>query len=428
MFHCSTRRSFGKAALALALSALPFGALAQPTTIQVFYGFPNNYKAVLDQIATEFHAQNPDVKVEFWAPASSYDTATPQVLRGALTNQLPDVFFTGLNYLRILQERDLLVPLDALVGDPEEWERLGYRREMLAMGRLGDRVYALPFAISMPVLYVNENLVKRAGGSVETLPRDWRELAAFGQKVAAVEPGVTGFFFAYDGSGNYSLQSLINSFGGRMGSDDGCRIALQEPEWRQAFELLEAFHKSGMPAFTQDQIRQAFAAGKVGIYVGSTSQVARMEQASVGRFSFRTVPYPRASETARLPAGGSIAVMMAKDAKRQEAAFRFMKFATGPVGQTRVATFTGYMPGNRKALEDPNLLGTFYEKNPNSGVGIEQLPFIGGWHNWAGANSVKIVDVIQEHTTAVAAGRQSGEAALASLTRQVQPLLATCGS
>jgi multiple sugar transport system substrate-binding protein len=221
---------------------------------------------------------------------------------------------------------------------------------------------------------------------------------------------------------------LINSLGGRMGSDDGCRIASSEPQWRDAFELLEAFHKAGMPAYTQDQIRQAFAAGKVGIYVGSTSQVARMEQASAGRFVFRTLPYPRSSDAARLPAGGSIAVLMVRDPKRREAAFRFMKFATGPIGQTRVATLTGYMPGNDKALQDPALLGTFYEKNPNSRVGVEQLPFIEGWHNWGGANGVKIVDVLQEHTTAVVSGRQSAGAALESLTAQVQRLLTACGS
>lgn len=400
-------------------------ALAQ-TKLEVFYAYPNNYKPVLERIAGEFEKAHPDIKISFWTPASSYDTATPQVLRGALTGQVPDVFFTGLNYLRVLKDQDLLVPLAGFVKDPAQWEAMGYRDAMLAMGRLDAEVYALPFAISMPVLYVNEDLVRRAGLTVEGLPKDWRGLAEVGRKIAALDPSYVGFFFAYDASGNWGLQQLVNSAGGEMGSPDGCKLRFDEKPGQYAFETLEKFHALGMPAYSQDQVRAAFAAGTVGIYAASTSQIARMEKAAAGKFSFRILPYPLLNEASRLPAGGSVAAITTRDAARRKAAWEFLTFATGPVSATHVATYTGYMPGNQKALDDPALLGPAYAKVPNNQAGLAALAIGTGWYNWGGANGVKIVDVIQEATSAVVAGRQSAAKALPALAAEVRPLLAGC--
>lgn len=396
------------------------------TTLQVFYAYPNNYKAVLERIAGEFEAAHPDIKIMFWNPASSYDTATPQVLRGALIGQVPDIFFTGLNYLRVLKDQDLLVPLDSFVKTKGEWEAMGYRAPMLAMGSLGNEVYALPFAISMPVLYVNEDLVRRAGLTVDTLPKDWRGLAEVGTRITALDPNYIGFFFAYDASGNWGLQQLVNSAGGEMGTPDGCGLRFDEKPGQAAFATLEMFHTLGMPAYSQDQVRAAFAAGTVGIYAASTSQIARMKKAAAGKFSFRILPYPLESEASRLPAGGSIATITTRDPTRQKAAFEFLTFATGPVGATHVATYTGYMPGNQKALDDPKLLGPAYINAPNNQAGLTSLAIGTGWYNWGGANGVKIVDVIQEATSDVVAGRRSAAQALPALVKQVQPLLAGC--
>ncbi|MBB3769434.1 multiple sugar transport system substrate-binding protein [Angulomicrobium tetraedrale] len=403
-------------------------AMAAPaqTTLQVFYAYPNNYKPVLERIAGEFEAAHPDIRISFWTPASSYDTATPQVLRGALTGQVPDVFFTGLNYLRVLKDQDLLVPLDGFVKTQAEWEAMGYRDAMLAMGSLGSEVYALPFAISMPVLYVNEDLVRRAGLAVDTLPKDWRGLAEVGAKIAALDPTYVGFFFAYDASGNWGLQQLVNSAGGEMGTPDGCGLRFDEKPGQWTFETLEMFHKLGMPAYSQDQVRAAFAAGTVGIYAASTSQIARMEKAAAGKFGFRILPYPLPSEASRLPAGGSVAAITTRDPALRKAAFEFLTFATGPVSATHVATYTGYMPGNQKALDDPELLGPIYVKARNNQPGLTSLAIGTGWYNWGGANGVKIVDVIQEATNSVAAGRESASQALPALANEVRRLLAGC--
>ena len=85
-------------------------------------------------------------------------------------------------------------------------------------------------------------------------------------------------------------------------------------------------------------------------------------------------------------------MILTKDPAKQKAAWEYVKYVTGPVGQTLMAQLTGYAPGNQKALDDPKLLGGYYEQRPNYATGIKQLPVMTGWYNWAGPNSVKIVD------------------------------------
>lgn len=414
----------------LAFGAGLFAGGAQAdTTLDVVYAFPNNYKKVQEEIASRFETANPGIKIKYRSPATNYDTALAQVLRESIIGETPDVFFTGGNYMRVLADQKLAVPLDTFVESPGQWQEMGYLDSMLSLGRLNGKIYGLPFATSIPVLYVNLDIVKKAGGSVEKLPQDWGELARFGQQMSKQGEDVIGFYHDYAGAGNFNFQVLLNSNGGVMGSEDGCTVAFNGPEGMRALQTLEMFVERGMPKYSQNQIRQAFAAGNVGIWMSSTSKIAQMEKASAGTFGFRVLPYPLPTKQGRLPAGGAIAVMTTKDAKKQAAAWKFIAFATGPIGQTLVAEYTGYMPNNKKAVDDPKLLGRFYEKNPNKLVGVQQMPVLTGWYNWAGKNSVKIVDVIQKHVDSVAFGKRKAKDVMPEMAEDVQKLLAkACSS
>lgn len=397
------------------------------TTLEVLYAFPNNYREAQEEIAARFEAEHPDITIEYRNPAANYDEASAQVLRDAIVGQAPDVFFTGGNYMRVLATRELTVPLGQFVTSPADWEELGYIESMLSLARLNGAVHGLPFAISLPVIYVNADLVEQAGASVSSLPRTWQEMARLGQQISQVEDGVIGFYHDYAGAGNFNFQVMVNSAGGSMGGEDGCSVSFDEPEGMTALKMFETLRNEGMPDFSQKQVRSAFAAGKVGIWVSSTSKINQMERMSKGNFDFRVLPYLLLTDGGRLPAGGAIAVMMAKDSDKQKAAWEFIKFATGPIGQTVVATQTGYMPSNQMAINAPDLLGRFYEDNPNKLVGVQQLPVLTGWYNWAGENSVKIVNVIQDHVDSVVLGKRSAEETMPDMTQDVEALLAgTC--
>ena len=172
------------------------GANAQSVTLDVHYANPaNGVKELHEELAQRFSKLNPDVRIRFRTPPNGYAPLTEQVLRAAVVNNAPDVVFEGLNFLRTLSERNLTVPLDSFAQNDGGFDKLGYRSWSLEPGRLGGGVRGLPFAISIPVLYINGDLVKSIGRDPADLPSTWPALVEIGKAIEAKNAGKTGFFY-----------------------------------------------------------------------------------------------------------------------------------------------------------------------------------------------------------------------------------------
>lgn len=416
--------------LAAALGVLAFAApAAAEIVLDVLYTTPGTFNALHQDLAKRFTELHPDIKIKFRNPAAGYEEAAQQILRDQLTGRLPDVAFNGINQIGLFVDRGLGAPLDGFIAKDGGTEKLGYYPTLAALGKWKGKTYGLPFAVSTPVLYVNANLVEKAGGNIEDLPRSWPELSAFGKKVeAAAGSGVTGLYFQWEQTGNWLVQSLVTSKGGHILKADGCGIAFNDDAGMWALKTLESFGKSGMPNLALAQARQSFVAGSVAILADSTSYVAAAQRQIGDRFNFRTMPFPISAADGRLPAGGNTAMMFATDPARQQAAWEYVKFVTGPVGQTQMVKLTGYMPGNEIAVKEPEMLGGFYERSPNHQTSIRQLPVLTEWAAFPGDNSLKIIEVIKSHTEGLVTGRRTAEATMPVLVKDVTALLPACAS
>ena len=71
---------------------------AQTVTLDVLYAFPA-FAKFHEPIAAEFMKRHPDIKIQFRAPAANYDEGHQTMLRQAMTNQLPDVYYSGFHLL-----------------------------------------------------------------------------------------------------------------------------------------------------------------------------------------------------------------------------------------------------------------------------------------------------------------------------------------
>ncbi|KAA0697950.1 ABC transporter substrate-binding protein [Neorhizobium sp. P12A] len=398
-------------------------AHAADTTINVLYANDRTTAEAHEEIKTRFEAENPGIKISFLAPADSYETATQNLLRGALIGDLPDVVFQGQNLIRSLVDRNLAVPLNSFIEADGGAEKLGYDAGMLRIGTLKDRYYAIPFAVSTPLVYVNLDLVKAAGVDPDHFPTNWADMVALGKKLNDPAKGVTGFYFQWDVTGNWMFQSLDFSYGGQMLSADEKTATLDSPAGMKTLETLESFAKAGMPNLPSAQARPAFAAGKIAIFGDSSSNLGKATTMIGKNFQFRTYPFPLPSADAKLPAGGNAAVMLTKDAEKQKAVWKYIKFATGPIGQTIMARHTGYLPSNNIAIQTADLLGDYYASQPNCQTSIKQIPILTGWYAFPGPNGLKIIDVIKNHLEAVVMGKKTATETASAMNRDVQALL-----
>jgi multiple sugar transport system substrate-binding protein len=419
------RRALLISILTLAAATLIRVPAQAQTEIVVQYGIPDLFKEVHEEVAKQFMARRPDVKIRFLAPAQSYEDATQQVLRGAITSQLPDVTYQGLNRQRILVDRDLAVPLTPLILLEKDWDKAGYDGSLLTLGQTKGRQYGMGFSLSTPIVYYNADLVRKAGGDPKSFPTTWEGIFELARRIHKPEDKIYGFHFDWDITGNWMWQALVFSYGGTMLTADEKRVAFDGPAGQKAITTLARMVKEGtMRNVSQATALQDFVSGRLGIWSHSTSRLGGVTKQVGTSFDLRTARFPiGAGPESRLPAGGNVAMILAKDPLKQKAAWDYVKFATGPTGATIMVKGTGYFPANAIPAADPALLGEFYKANANHKTAIGQLPLMTAWYAFPGENGLKITDVVKDHLQAVVAQTAPPDQVLKKMAADVQALL-----
>lgn len=413
------------AAAAAAAFMLAAGAASAATEVVIQYPYGELFNETHKQIVAEFARKHPDIKVTMRAPYESYEEGTQKVLREAITNQMPDITFQGLNRLRVLVDRGIAVGLGKYIKAEKDFEAEGFHQAMFDIGTMKNEVYGVPFAISLPVAYYNLDLVRKAGGNSDKLPTSWDEVFALSARIDALGGDINGMSYTWNITGNWLFQAPVFSQGGSMLNADETKVAFDGPEGQWAMKQLARMVTEGkMPDYREADLRAAFAAGKTGIHFTSTSDLAKITGMIGGKFDLKTAKFPDVKPgVGRLPAGGNLAVILSKDPARQKAAWEVLKFWTGPEGAAIVAKTTGYMPPNKKANEV--YLKDFYEKNPNNYTAVTQLPLLTKWYAFPGENGLKITDVIKDHMQSIVNGSRAKEplVVLKEMAADVQALL-----
>jgi multiple sugar transport system substrate-binding protein len=414
-----------KAALAglvgLLGAALPAAA---ETTINV--SASSYIKPVYEQLVTEFNKNAQGVTAKFTVTAREEEEAVQQLLRSGLVGaDVPDVLYISGVFVRLLADRGMAVDLDPMIKADADWAKQGFTEAVAASGRVNGRTYGLAFGLSMPVVLFNSDLVRKAGGDPAKLPTDWQGILGLAKKIDGLGTNSVGGFLEHDNGGSFSLLFLLESEGGQMLSADEKTVTLKTPQGLQAMQVLRGFGEAGQAraSMTRDQARQAFGAGNLGVFVTMSSTIPAHEQAAAGRFDVLSVPFPIAASEGRLPAAGPIGVMLTHDPAKQKAAFEFMKFASGPRGQTILATGSGYAPVNEIAIKDASMLGEVLAKRKNAHSYIARLNVATSWYAPPGDNSIKISRVVKDDLEQVVTLRLTPEQALDQMTSDIQPLL-----
>ena len=415
-----------RALLAAPLLAAPLHARAQsqPVEITAQYSIPELFRGLMEEVSAAFMRQSPGIRVTWRAPEQGYEEILQRNLRDAITRQLPDVAFHGLNRQRTLMEREIPVDLRPFMQADAQTPSLGYSESLLSLGQVGQVQTGIGFALSTPILYYNAELVRRAGGSPASLPGTWEGVAELARAIHGSAENVNGLFFDWTITGNWAWQALVFSHGGRMLDAEERRVAFADEPGQRGIRALRMLVDQGrMPDIRPQTAFADFFSGRLGISMQSTAQLGRYNREIGGRFPLVCGRFPIPGPNPRLPAGGNVAMMFTRDAQKQRAAWEFIKFATGPLGATMMVNATGYMPATTIPAEREDMLARFYRENPNHLVTFRQQDVITGWYAFPGQNALRITDTVNDHLQSVVARRAEPEAALRQMAQDVQALL-----
>ncbi|SDB73552.1 ABC transporter substrate-binding protein [Belnapia rosea] len=415
-----------RATLALGTIALTAPRIARaqaPVSITVHYAQPFIYKESYDAIAAAFARREPNIQVEF-VTTPNYEEGMQLILRQQATGRMPDLTYQGFNRLRLFAERGIAQDLAPLLTAEGEPAALGYAPNLLALGQFAEIQAGLAFAASNPVCFYNADLVRRAGGDPDRMPMDWDGHIALARRIEALGDGTEGMFYRWMGD-DWMFSALLFGHGGRMLTEDERDIGFAGREGLESLKLIDRMVKEGgMPNLTTDAAQQAFAAGKLGMFYWTTAVLRGTIQQVGKNFELRTGPMPIIdAERGRLPTGGAAGMLTAKDPAKREAAWKFLRFSTGPEGTALMARNTGYIPMNQIAIDDPRWLGEFYRDNPLYTTAVKQVPISIPWYAFPGTNSVRVTQAIVDNTARIVEQRATPEQVLPEMAAEVRRLL-----
>ena len=429
--YMKRRTVVGGLALGLAMAGLGGTAKAEgEITLNVLYNLPG-FTKFHQPLADEFMKNNPDVKINFLAPAPGYNEGQQQVLRSAVTGNLPDVYFSGYNLtaelVHALEPRNQITDLGPFIEAEggQAFLDANYSPKMAALGQIDGKQYGLPVNASSPIIYINAELVRKAGGDPDNMPKTFEGLIELAAKIHALDPKVAGMGYDINGwPDDWLWQALIFQQGGKLVDETTKAVAFDNEIGLNALKLARRFvTEGGQNLLDWDQSRQQFGAGLTGFIFSTPAHVQTVQGLVGDRFELKTATFPLDNpETGGVPTGGNSAVILTQDKARQDAAWKYLKWITGPEAQNVIVRITGYLPTNKLAT-GPDYLEPYYAENPNVKTASLQADRSLPWAGYPGGDSVRIWRTQRDVIGAVMRGELSPEDGLKQVVEQTNALM-----
>lgn len=429
--NMTRRTAVSGLALGLGFAGLARPVLAaEPITLDVLYNLPG-FTKFHQPLADTFMKNNPDIAIKFAAPAAGYNEGQQQVLRAAVTGRLPDVYFSGYNLtaelVHTLAPRKQITDLGPFIAAEggQSFLDKNYSPKMAALGQVDGKQYGLPVNASSPIMYVNADLVTKAGGDPANMPTTFAGLIALAAKIHALDPKIAGMGYDINGwPDDWLWQALIFEQGGTLVDAATKKVAFDNEIGLNALKLCRSFvTEGGQTLLDWDQSRQQFGAGLTGFIFSTPAHVQTIEALVGDRFKLVTATFPLDNkEKGGVPTGGNSAVILTQDKAKQDAAWKYLKFITGPEAQNVIVRITGYLPTNKLAT-GPEYLAPYYAERPNVATAAKQADRSLPWAGYPGGDSVRIWRTQRDIIGTVMRGEVTPEAGLKQIVEATNGLM-----
>ena len=304
-------------------------------TLSVVSLKPGSEKAAFDTFnaqVKQFELQNPTIKLQPKEYEWKATTFAAQLAGGTL----PTVFTIPFTDGKGLIERQQVANLN------KQFQALSYANGFnpkvvdAGKGANGD-IYGIPTAAYGVGLQYNRTLFKQAGLDPDKPPTTWDEVRTDAKQIAD-KTGQAGYAeMTQNATGGWMLTTLTYALGGRMETVSGTKTTatVNNPQTKAALQKLHDMRwtdKAMGSNFLYDwgSINQAFAAGKIGMYMGGSdvyTSLVQQNKINPDDYGLATLPLDSSSSDAGILGGGTLAVVSTKASDAQkDAAMKWIDF------------------------------------------------------------------------------------------------------
>ena len=369
----------------LAVSAAYAGGNAEqesgPVTLQVWHRWSGDSEARLNEIVAGFEAANPDIDIEVTAKPGEYIDLLQQMIADlAAGNNPPDILLGGYNLMNYIATELKPNHIDDIAPSAEAYEALTQKFDpaILNLGKVDGEMVCVPFCMSNMVMFVNMDILREAGLSEDDIPETWDDVFEVGEVIKANTDKYTIGLQMID---TWPDLTLIFSNGGKLLSDDGSKVAFNNPEAVEAIEMWQRLYSEGLiPVCTDNELFADFIAGEMAFYCASCMKLSSIT--SGANFELQVAMNPAFEGKQRaLPAGGSGIFNFSKDERAQDAAWKFIEYALSAEAMN-IFTKTGYLSVTTDEVPI----------TPGQEAAYEGVPYAVQWICWPGGSTGMEID------------------------------------
>ena len=328
--------------LALMLCLSCTAALAQ-TTIE--WWTPNWDEVESREMAAEFEAANPDIKVNL--VITDWDTYKSKITAAISTDNAPELCTVLTTDVVPFAQVGLLEPLNEL-GANAGINYADLLPSAVAIASVGETVYGIPFRHDGSGIYYNVDMLAAAG--YDAFPTTWEEMVEMSKKLTG--DGVYAFAWPLGNQANAvtRLVQQVYTYGGDILAEDGKTCILNSEAGKKALgnivsSIVDGYASPSSAEIDNTKMRDLFGSGKLAFNFTGPFDADTLI-AEYPELNFATAVIPGVDGMGCTTANGWTVIMPAK-ADEKEAAAKFLAYITTPENQARL---TDSFPASYEAL------------------------------------------------------------------------------
>ena len=357
---------------------------AGPQTVTFWHSMDGTNGQILDKLVKKFNDTNKDkitVKALYQGKYDDAITKYKSAVQSKSTPTLMQIYDIG---SRFMMDSGTITPMQDFI-DKDNYDTSDLQPNVAGYYQVDGKLYSMPFNSSMPVLYYNKDLFKKAGLDPDKAPETLDAVAADAAKLSKKNGGPAQYGFNAAVYGWYLEQEIAASGKQYCSPDNGRgkdRVTKFTFDNDSAVTFMKWWNdmlKSGVAGNTgtdTSAATEAFETGNIGITLESTASLAGIMAAAKQKgFEVGVGYYPKVETNNSGPIIGGASLWISNlnhsDAQ-QQAAWKFIKFLSTPENQATWHTGTGYFPTSKKAL-DTDTDTAWRKQYPQFDVAVKQL-------------------------------------------------------
>lgn len=359
-----------------------------PVEITVWHAYFALSKQAMEKTVEEYNASQDKVKVNLESQGYYPEMQKKYEDRLSDPSQLPDVIFANNTAFRVMVDSDSVIPADDCISaDPNA---KAFYDELLPVVRqtysVQDTLWPASFTMSMPVLYVNQTLLSKAGVDESTPMNTLADVRAVAEKIKAANiPGLEAplsmeLYSSWwetwiTGAG----ETIVNENNGHDGlatkSTLDNKAALETLEWLKSMYddgLLKAYPESnGLDHVFAIANKSAamLIEGSLGLTsvnavaqsgAGAVEEAEGIDPADLEGLVGEVRMFPGVKRVGQVNAAASAGFVVAgQDPQKVAAAWDFLQFFNGTTSQIRWTTMGSSLPVTNAVRNSPEIKDYF---------------------------------------------------------------------